>query len=81
MCADLPLFFAPHRSVTLRGKVSYAAQEPFILNASVRENITFGRPFNEALYRKVRTCTQKGRKLSSPLRSFVLKHHRDRIFH
>jgi ABC-type multidrug transport system fused ATPase/permease subunit len=39
--------------VECNGSVAYAAQEPFILNASVRDNITFGRPYDEALYRKV----------------------------
>ena len=32
------------------GKVSYASQIPFILNATVRENILFGEPYDEELY-------------------------------
>eukprot|EP00123_Amoebidium_parasiticum_P018050 comp24080_c0_seq1/m.43365 comp24080_c0_seq1/g.43365 ORF comp24080_c0_seq1/g.43365 comp24080_c0_seq1/m.43365 type:complete len:1444 (-) comp24080_c0_seq1:309-4640(-) len=39
--------------VDVRGTVAYTAQEPFVINASVRENILFGKPFDETLYRKV----------------------------
>jgi ABC-type multidrug transport system fused ATPase/permease subunit len=46
----------PGAEVSLVGSVAYAAQTPFILNASVRENITFGLPWDEALYRKVLDC-------------------------
>src|SRR6056300_1444089 len=33
--------------------VSYAAQTPFILSATVRENILFGSPFDRERYEKV----------------------------
>lgn len=46
-------------SVECNGSVAYAAQEPFILNASVLDNITFGRPYDEELYRKV-CCSLHG---------------------
>ncbi|GMF17174.1 unnamed protein product [Phytophthora lilii] len=36
--------------VNLRGSVAYVSQQPFIQNATVRENICFGLPFNEAKY-------------------------------
>ncbi|EEY69725.1 ATP-binding Cassette (ABC) Superfamily [Phytophthora infestans T30-4] len=36
--------------VSLRGSVAYVSQQPFIQNATVRENICFGLPFNEAKY-------------------------------
>ncbi|KAI9916948.1 hypothetical protein PsorP6_016839 [Peronosclerospora sorghi] len=36
--------------VYLRGSVAYVAQQPFIQNATVRENICFGLPFDEAKY-------------------------------
>jgi ATP-binding cassette subfamily C (CFTR/MRP) protein 1 len=36
--------------VRVAGKVAYCAQEAFILNATVRENITFGKPFERELY-------------------------------
>ncbi|KAL7753161.1 hypothetical protein RI367_001615 [Sorochytrium milnesiophthora] len=37
-------------SVTVKGKVAYVAQQPWITNATVRENITFGQPFNQRQY-------------------------------
>ena len=36
-----------------RGSVAYVAQEAFIYDATVRENITFGKPFEEKRYREV----------------------------
>ncbi|KAI9987884.1 hypothetical protein PInf_024139 [Phytophthora infestans] len=33
-------------SVAIRGKVAYVSQQPFIQNATVRDNITFGLPFD-----------------------------------
>jgi ABC-type multidrug transport system fused ATPase/permease subunit len=36
--------------VTIYGTTAYAAQEPWILNASVRDNILFGKPFDPELY-------------------------------
>lgn len=30
----------------VKGKISYVEQEPFIFSASVRENITFGEPYD-----------------------------------
>ncbi|ETN05307.1 hypothetical protein PPTG_23495 [Phytophthora nicotianae INRA-310] len=36
--------------VNLRGSVAYVSQQPFIQNATVRENICFGLPFSEAKY-------------------------------
>ncbi|RLN48167.1 hypothetical protein BBJ29_000290 [Phytophthora kernoviae] len=36
--------------VHLRGSVAYVSQQPFIQNATVRENICFGLPFDEARY-------------------------------
>ncbi|CAH0491864.1 unnamed protein product [Peronospora farinosa] len=38
--------------VSLRGSVAYVSQQPFIQNATVRENICFGLPFDEAKYGK-----------------------------
>ncbi|GMF19446.1 unnamed protein product [Phytophthora fragariaefolia] len=37
-------------SVAVRGKVSYVSQQPFIQNATVRDNITFGLPFDADKY-------------------------------
>jgi ATP-binding cassette subfamily C (CFTR/MRP) protein 1 len=35
------------------GGVAYVAQSPWLLNATLRENVLFGRAFDEALYRAV----------------------------
>ncbi|ORZ34302.1 hypothetical protein BCR44DRAFT_37178 [Catenaria anguillulae PL171] len=35
------------------GRVAYVAQSPFIVNASVRDNICFGLPYDEARYLRV----------------------------
>jgi len=41
----------------LQGEVAYAAQSPWILNATLRENILFGKPMDEARYNRViRAC-------------------------
>ena len=33
--------------LTKHGKVAYVEQEPFIINATVKDNILFGLPFNK----------------------------------
>jgi ABC-type multidrug transport system fused ATPase/permease subunit len=35
------------------GSVGYAAQQPWIMNATLRENVLFGQPFDEQKYREV----------------------------
>jgi ABC-type multidrug transport system fused ATPase/permease subunit len=50
--------FLEKGSITLKGTVAYAAQTPWILNASVRENILFGLPFVEEKYNRVIKATQ-----------------------
>lgn len=37
----------------VNGRVSYASQIPFVLNATVRDNILFGEPYDEDLYDRV----------------------------
>jgi ABC-type multidrug transport system fused ATPase/permease subunit len=39
--------------VTTKGKISFIAQNAFILNISLRENILFGLPFDPEFYEKV----------------------------
>ncbi|CAK4714572.1 unnamed protein product [Aphanomyces euteiches] len=38
------------------GSIAYVAQHPFILNATVRENILFGLPFDQARYALALSC-------------------------
>lgn len=45
--------FVDKGEVVLRGKVAYAAQTPWILNATVRDNICFGLPLDESKYYQV----------------------------
>ncbi|KAI9348567.1 P-loop containing nucleoside triphosphate hydrolase protein [Obelidium mucronatum] len=40
-------------TVTFNGKVGYCSQQAWIVNATVRDNIVFGRPFDEKRYTKV----------------------------
>ena len=44
--------------ITLKGKVAYAAQSPWILNASLRDNILFGMPMNQEKYQRVLEACQ-----------------------
>ena len=39
--------------VTHGGSIAYVSQQPWIQNATVRDNILFGRPYDEARYRDV----------------------------
>lgn len=45
-------------TVSVRGTVAYAPQVPFVLNASLRDNVLFGRPFDEARYEAVLSACQ-----------------------
>jgi ATP-binding cassette subfamily C (CFTR/MRP) protein 1 len=40
-------------SMGVSGSIAYVAQEAFIFNATVRENIIFGKPYNATKYQKV----------------------------
>ncbi|RHY26170.1 hypothetical protein DYB32_007837 [Aphanomyces invadans] len=40
-------------SVFVGGSIAYVAQQPWILNASIRDNILFGKPYDRAKYSKV----------------------------
>jgi ATP-binding cassette subfamily C (CFTR/MRP) protein 1 len=56
-CAVLNETFLNKGSITLKGEVAYAAQAPWILNATLRENILFGLPLDEDRYNRViRAC-------------------------
>lgn len=38
--------------VSVKGRIAYVGQRPFIMNASLRDNITFGLPFEMDKYRQ-----------------------------
>jgi len=40
-------------AIALRGSIAYTAQRPMILSTTVRDNICFGKPFDEAWYDRV----------------------------
>lgn len=44
--------------ISLRGKVAYASQTPWILNATLRDNILFGQPMDEERYNRVISVCQ-----------------------
>ncbi|KAL3918531.1 MAG: hypothetical protein SGILL_004192 [Bacillariaceae sp.] len=50
--------FLEQGTITLNGSVAYAAQTPWILNATVRENILFGLPYDEDKYNRVLLACQ-----------------------
>jgi ATP-binding cassette, subfamily C (CFTR/MRP), member 1 len=38
--------------VSIKGRVAYVGQRPFIQNSTLKDNILFGRKFDEAKYTK-----------------------------
>ncbi len=44
---------AENGSVQVKGRVSYASQEPWVFNGSLKYNITFGQAFDEKKYNEV----------------------------
>ncbi|KAF4031150.1 ABC transporter [Phytophthora infestans] len=58
-------------SVAIRGKVAYVSQQPFIQNATVRDNITFGLPFDAEKYEEALRIGEKGINLSGGQRTRV----------
>ncbi|XP_022800678.1 ATP-binding cassette sub-family C member 11-like [Stylophora pistillata] len=41
-------------NVTIGGSVAYVAQQAWIMNATVKENILLGKPYNDARYKTAR---------------------------
>ena len=39
-------------SLNINGTVAYVEQEPFIISASIKDNIIFGKNFHEELFNK-----------------------------
>lgn len=44
-------------SVTVRGSVAYAAQQPWVFSATVQQNILFGQPFDKEKYERAIRAT------------------------
>lgn len=44
--------------INVNGSIAYCAQNPWILNTSVKENIVFGRNYNKAFYEEVISACQ-----------------------
>lgn len=47
-------------SASVRGKVAYVEQEPFIFSGTIKENITFGTAFDEIRFDKAVNAAQLG---------------------
>jgi ATP-binding cassette subfamily C (CFTR/MRP) protein 4 len=45
-------------TVAVKGKIAYASQEPWLFSGSVRQNILFGREYDEKKYGEVIKGTQ-----------------------
>lgn len=49
---EIPLLKDGKGSVSVDGSIAYCSQSPWILNSSIRENILFGKRYNEEFYKK-----------------------------
>lgn len=45
-------------SIDVKGRIAYVEQEPFILSATVKQNILFGKEFNKARFEKAIIVSQ-----------------------
>ncbi|KAF7490266.1 Multidrug resistance-associated protein 4 [Sarcoptes scabiei] len=48
--SEIPIYSG---TLKVRGKISYASQQPWNFAGTVRENVLFGNPYNETRYKKV----------------------------
>lgn len=51
-----PLTKLPY--VSIRGTIAYCAQQPWIMNSSLKDNILFGHKYDEGFYKKTIECCQ-----------------------
>ena len=43
--------------IKVQGQVGYASQQPWVFSGTVRQNVTFGQPFDKDKYERVlKTC-------------------------
>lgn len=57
---EIPVYKTEDSSISVNGSIAYCAQNAWILNSSVRENIIFGRRFDREFYDKtVEACQLK----------------------
>lgn len=49
-----------HGVIARQGRVAYVAQRPFIANATLKENILFGLPFDQEMYQRALFCCALG---------------------
>lgn len=52
MLGEVPLLRSPNSSLKVNGSVAYCPQQPWILNATVKENILFGFRYDKDFYAK-----------------------------
>ena len=55
-------------SLTVKGSVAYVEQEPYIFSTTIKQNILFGKRYDEALFQKAIEASQ----LSKDLEDFAL---------
>lgn len=57
----------PHMNgeISVHGRIAYSAQEPWVFNSSVKNNIVFGRQFDEKRYKEVISVTALEKDFSS----------------
>jgi ABC-type multidrug transport system fused ATPase/permease subunit len=64
--ATAAAFFEPEGTgPVVRGRVAYCAQVPWVMGATLRENVLFGEPYDEARYRRVLDACALGPDLAS----------------
>ena len=63
MLGELPCVSGHENSATIYGSIAYVPQESWVFNATLRENILFGLPYDEARYNKAVNVARMARDL------------------